>query len=63
MSDYHRATRPRQRQRGAVGASSTQTPTPESIGVPADATGFLSFNIASHVLGRAVLTVTAEIAT
>src|SRR3954447_10058617 len=35
----------------------------ESIGVPADATpAFLGFNIASHILGRAVLTVTAEIA-
>jgi phosphatidylethanolamine-binding protein (PEBP) family uncharacterized protein len=36
----------------------------ESIGVPADATpAFLGFNIASHILGRAVLTVTAEITT
>src|SRR3954447_20344449 len=34
----------------------------ESIGVPADPTpAFLGFNIASHILGRAVLTVTAEI--
>ena len=34
----------------------------ESIGVPADATpAFLGFNIASHILGRAVLTATAEI--
>jgi Raf kinase inhibitor-like YbhB/YbcL family protein len=34
----------------------------ESIGVPAEATpAFLGFNIASHILGRAVLTVTAEI--
>ena len=34
----------------------------DSIGVPADATpAFLGFNIASHILGRAVLIVTAEI--
>ena len=34
----------------------------ESIGVPADASpAFLGFNMASHILGRAVLTVTAEI--
>jgi len=34
----------------------------ESIGVPAEATpAFLGFNIASHILGRAVLTATAEI--
>ena len=34
----------------------------ESIGVPADATpAFLGFNMARHILGRAVLTVTAEI--
>jgi len=34
----------------------------ESIGVPTDATpAFLGFNIASHILGRAVLTATAEI--
>jgi Raf kinase inhibitor-like YbhB/YbcL family protein len=33
-----------------------------TIGVPADATpAFLGFNIASHILGRAVLTATAEI--
>jgi hypothetical protein len=63
VSDYHRVTRLRQHQRGAVGASSTQTPTPESIGAPAGATGFLGFNIASHLLGRAVPTITAEIAT
>jgi Raf kinase inhibitor-like YbhB/YbcL family protein len=35
----------------------------DSIGVPADATpAFLGFNMASHILGRAVLTATAEIA-
>jgi Raf kinase inhibitor-like YbhB/YbcL family protein len=34
----------------------------ESIGVPSEATpAFLGFNIASHILGRAVLTATAEI--
>jgi len=34
----------------------------EQIGVPADATpAYLGFTIASHILGRAVLTVTAEI--
>lgn len=34
----------------------------ESIGVPAEATpAFLGFNIASHILGRAVLTASAEI--
>ena len=34
----------------------------ESIGVPTDATpAFLGFNMASHILGRAVLTATAEI--
>ena len=33
----------------------------ERIGVPADATpAFLGFNIAGHILGRAVLTATAE---
>ncbi|MFD9071353.1 YbhB/YbcL family Raf kinase inhibitor-like protein [Streptomyces lasiicapitis] len=33
----------------------------ESIGVPAEATpAFLGFNIAGHILGRAVLTATAE---
>jgi len=35
----------------------------DDIGVPADATpAFLGFTIASHILGRAVLTATAEIA-
>jgi Raf kinase inhibitor-like YbhB/YbcL family protein len=34
----------------------------ESLGIPHDATpAFLNFNIASHILGRAVLTATAEI--
>lgn len=34
----------------------------ESIGVPAEGTpAFLGFNMASHILGRAVLTLTAEI--
>jgi Raf kinase inhibitor-like YbhB/YbcL family protein len=34
----------------------------EHIGVPADATpSFLGFNITSHILGRAVITATAEI--
>ncbi|MET7693768.1 YbhB/YbcL family Raf kinase inhibitor-like protein [Streptomyces sp. NPDC005483] len=34
----------------------------ESIGVPAEATpAFLGFNIAGHILARAVLTATAEI--
>lgn len=33
----------------------------ESIGVPADTTpAYLGFNIAGHILGRAVLTATAE---
>ena len=34
----------------------------ESIGVPTDATpAFLGFNLLSHILGRAILTVTAKI--
>jgi hypothetical protein len=34
----------------------------EKIGVPEDATpAFLDFNFLSHILGRAILTVTAEI--
>ena len=34
----------------------------EKIGVPEDATAaFLNFNFLGHILGRAVLTVTAEI--
>jgi phosphatidylethanolamine-binding protein (PEBP) family uncharacterized protein len=34
----------------------------EQIGVPAEATpAYLGFTMANHILGRAVLTVTAEI--
>ena len=34
----------------------------EKIGVPEDATpAFLNFNFLGHILGRAILTVTAEI--
>ena len=48
---------------GVPGGEDISPQLTDSIGVPADATpAFLGFNMASHILGRAVLTVTAEIA-